>query len=91
MKTWYGVPSPLVTRPGATAYDDPVRTSSMSCSARAASTRSSRARPYGPKSAATCTRSAPTSRAARTTSVTGSPERMVSPMRESRSRSDSAR
>ena len=30
MKTWYGVPSPLVTRPGATAYGDPVRTSSMS-------------------------------------------------------------
>ena len=40
-----GVTGAVVTRPGATAYGDPVRTSSMPCSASARSTASSRRRP----------------------------------------------
>ena len=48
VNTAYGVPSSLVTRPGATAYGDPVRTSSTSCSASARATASSRRAPYGP-------------------------------------------
>ena len=44
VNTAYGVPSALVTRPGATAYGDPVRTSSMPCSASASLDRRGRAR-----------------------------------------------
>ncbi len=42
VNTLNGVPAPEVTRPGATAYGEPVRTSSMPASASAASTSRSR-------------------------------------------------
>ena len=43
VNTWKGVPSRLVTRPGVTAYGEPVRTSGTS--PRACSTAASRSRP----------------------------------------------
>ena len=43
VKTLNGSPVPVVTRPGATAYGEPVRTSSIPASARARSTAASRA------------------------------------------------
>ena len=48
VNTLYGVPSPLLTRPGDTRYGDPVATSSTSPSA--SRTCSSRRRPKGEKS-----------------------------------------
>ena len=78
VKTRYGVPSALRTRPGETAYDDPERTSSRSSPASAPSTVRSRALPYGPKSALTCTLRAPTAAATWGTRTDGSPCRTCS-------------
>ena len=51
-----GPPESLLSVPGATAYGDPVLDSSMSYTPSACATRLSRERPYGLKSAVTCTR-----------------------------------
>ena len=81
VKTWYGVPSSLVTRPGATAYGDPVRTSSMSCSASAARpARRARGRTVRSPRRRAPGRRRPRARPGRPRS-TGSPRRTVSPLR----------
>ena len=81
VNTLYGSPEPLRTRPGATAYGEPVRTSSMPASARAFSTSSSRREPV-----VACT-----AFAARTTRRTGSPRTTDSCVRRWRSEASSER
>jgi hypothetical protein len=49
-------PESFFSMPGATAYGDPVRTSSIRCARSFSAARWSRDRPYGPKSALMCTR-----------------------------------
>ncbi len=90
VNTRNGSPSPLRTRPGATAYGEPVRTSSRPSAARPLATASSRRLPYGPKSAARCTEPASTAAAIRGTTSAGSPRTTSSfpPRLASRSRSE---
>ena len=92
VNTRNGSPSALRTRPGATAYGDPVRTSSRPSAASALATASSRRAPYGPKSAATCTVPASTAAAIRGTTSAGSPRTTSSfPPRRRRDRAASGR
>ena len=54
--TWKARPESFFSVPGATAYGDPVRTSSIRSARSFSATRWSLDRPYGPKSALMCTR-----------------------------------
>ena len=73
VKTWKGLPERFMRVPGAMAYGEPVRVSSSSSPLSAWATRSSRERPYGPKSALMCTRWASYVLATRGTTAAGLP------------------
>ena len=73
VNTAYGRPSGLRTWPGGTAYGEPTRRIVTPRAASRTVTWSSRRRPYGAKSSATNTPSAPISAASAGTTSTGSP------------------
>jgi hypothetical protein len=78
VNTRYGAPSWVRTRPGPTAYGEPVGTQSIPRSVSLPRTASSRRTPYGVVSALTWTEPAPTSQTKAATVAAGSPTRTVS-------------